>query len=164
LELRFLRSTVEILGEGEDGPVTGVRLAINWPVTSDDGRVRAEPTGETEEVECEPVLRSVGYRGERIAGIPFDDRHGLIRNERGRVISDAGESCRGEHVIGWIKRGPSGVIGTNKKDAADNVARIIEDARADELVVPDEQLASAEAIASWLDDAVPPHVTWGAGS
>lgn len=159
LELRFLRSPVEILGEGEDGPVTGVRLAINRLVTGDDGRVRAEPTGETEDVECGLVLRSIGYRGTPLAGIPFDDRRGLIRNEEGRVVNDEGV-CRGEYVVGWIKRGPTGVIGTNKKDAADTVAKILSDAESGALSDPDPALAEPEAVAAWLTERVPEHVTW----
>ncbi|HZE03727.1 MAG TPA: FAD-dependent oxidoreductase, partial [Solirubrobacteraceae bacterium] len=80
LELRFLRSPLEILGEGEDG------------------RVRAEPTGEEEVIECGLVLRSIGYRGTPVAGIPFDDRRGLIRNHGGRVVEADGAPCRGEYV------------------------------------------------------------------
>jgi ferredoxin/flavodoxin---NADP+ reductase len=159
LELRFLRSPLEILGEGEDGPVTGVRLDINRLVAGEDGRVRAEPTGETEEIECGLVLRSIGYRGTPLAGIPFDDRRGLIRNQDGRVVSDDGP-CRGEYVVGWIKRGPTGVIGTNKKDAADTVARILEDAESGALGDPDPGLSDPDAVAAWLTERVPHHVTW----
>jgi len=159
LELRFLRSPVEILGEGEDGPVTGVRLAINRLVAGDDGRVRAEPTGETEDVECGLVLRSIGYRGTPLAGIPFDDRRGLIRNEEGRVVNDEGV-CRGEYVVGWIKRGPTGVIGTNKKDAADTVAKILADAESGALSDPDAAASEPGAVAAWLTERVPDHVTW----
>jgi ferredoxin/flavodoxin---NADP+ reductase len=160
LELRFLRSPVEILGEGENGPVTGVRVAVNRLVHAADGRVSAVPTGEEEVIECGLVLRSIGYRGERLAGIPFDDRRGLIRNEGGRVVSEDGAPCPGEYVVGWIKRGPSGVIGTNKKDAADTVARIVEDAEADRLGRPDAECCTAEAVAAWLDERFPGHVTW----
>jgi ferredoxin--NADP+ reductase len=160
LELRFLRSPVEILGDGEDGPVTGIRLAINRLVTAEDGRVRAEPTGEEEVVECGLVLRSIGYRGLPLAGIPFDERRGLIRNEGGRVVDEDGSACSGEYAVGWIKRGPSGVIGTNKKDAADTVARIVEDEQAGSLGRPDPDLADAEAVEAWLDDRVPGLVTW----
>ncbi len=160
LELRFLRSPVEILGEGSDGPVTAVRVAVNRLVRSADGRVSAEPTGEQELIECGLVLRSIGYRGERLAGIPFDDRRGLIRNEGGRVIDEGGTPCPGEYVVGWIKRGPSGVIGTNKKDAADTVARIVEDAETDRLGRPDAERSSAEAVAAWLGERLPDHVTW----
>jgi ferredoxin--NADP+ reductase len=159
LELRFLRSPLEILGEGDDGAVTGVRLAINRLVAGADGRVRAEPTGETEELECGLVLRSIGYRGTPLAGIPFDDRRGLIRNEEGRVVSDDGV-CPGEYVVGWIKRGPTGVIGTNKKDAADTVAKILQDAESGALSRPDPELSDAEAVAAWLTERVPGHITW----
>jgi ferredoxin/flavodoxin---NADP+ reductase len=159
LELRFLRSPLEILGEGEDGPVTGVRLDINRLVAGEDGRVRAEPTGETEEIECGLVLRSIGYRGTPLAGIPFDDRRGLIRNQDGRVVSGEGP-CRGEYAVGWIKRGPTGVIGTNKKDAADTVARILEDAESGALGDPDPALSDPDAVAAWLTERVPHHVTW----
>ncbi|HEX4012137.1 MAG TPA: FAD-dependent oxidoreductase [Solirubrobacteraceae bacterium] len=159
LELRFLRSPVEIMGDGEDGPVTGVRVAINRLVAREDGRIAAEPTGEEEVIECGLVLRSIGYRGTPVAGVPFDERRGLIRNDGGRVRDDAGR-CAGEYVVGWIKRGPSGVIGTNKKDAADTVARILEDEQAGALGVPDPALADPEAIAAWLTERMPGHVTW----
>jgi ferredoxin--NADP+ reductase len=120
VELRFLRSPVEILGEGEDGPVTGIRVVRN---RIENGR--AVPTGEEEVISCGLVLRSIGYRGVPLAGIPFDDRRGLIRNEGGRVTAEDGAHENGEYCVGWVKRGPSGVIGTNKKDAADTVAKII---------------------------------------
>ncbi len=159
LELRFLRSPLEILGEGTDGPVTGVRLAVNRLVQAADGRVSAEPTGEEEVIECGLVLRSIGYRGVPLAGIPFDERRGLIRNRDGRVVEDS-ETCRGEYAVGWIKRGPSGVIGTNKKDAADTVARIVEDAEAGRLGEPSPEDADPEAVAAWLRERVPDLVTW----
>src|SRR5919202_1923859 len=114
IELRFLRSPVEIIGKGEDGPVTGVRVAVNRLEEGEDGRVRAVPTGEEEVIECGLVLRSIGYRGRPLGDIPFDERRGLIRNEGGRVCEQDGAPCRGEYCVGWLKRGPSGVIGTNK--------------------------------------------------
>jgi ferredoxin--NADP+ reductase len=158
LELRFLRSPLEILGDGDDGPVTGVRVGINR--LSDDGS-KAVATGEQEVIECGLVLRSIGYRGTPMAGIPFDSDRGLIRNKGGRVLSEAdGSPCPGEYVVGWIKRGPSGVIGTNKKDAADTVARIAEDDEAGRLGVPDPERAGAEAVQAWLSERVPNHVTW----
>jgi ferredoxin--NADP+ reductase len=158
LELRFLRSPLEILGDGDDGPVTGVRVGINR--LSQDGS-KAVATGEEEVIECGLVLRSIGYRGEPLAGIPFDAKRGLIRNENGRVLSESdGSRCPGEYVVGWIKRGPSGVIGTNKKDATGTVARIAEDEEADRLGAPDPGLCSAEAVKAWLDERVPDHVTW----
>jgi ferredoxin--NADP+ reductase len=159
LELRFLRSPLEILGHGEDGPVTAVRVGINRLETAEDGRVRAVATGEEEVIECGLVLRSIGYRGMKVAGIPFDDRRGLIRNDGGRVVGDEGV-CEGEYVVGWIKRGPSGVIGTNKKDAADTVARILEDAEAGALGRPSAPQRDAEAMMVWLSEKVPGLVTW----
>ena len=148
IELRFLRSPIEILGEGSDGPVTGVRVSVNELV---DGR--AVPTGEEEVIECGLVLRSIGYRGRPLDGIPWNDARGLIANDGGRVAP-------GEYCVGWIKRGPSGVIGTNKKDAADTVARILEDEAAGVLGTPCEADADPDAIATWLAERVPEAVTW----
>ena len=158
VELRFLRSPVEILGEGEDGPVTGVRVALNRLEAAADGRLRAVATGVEEVIESGLVLRSIGYRGRPLGDIPFEERSGLIRNEGGRVCREDGESCRGEYVVGWIKRGPSGVIGTNKKDAADTVARVREDAEAGRLGRP--ACADAEQTARWLAERAPDVVTW----
>jgi ferredoxin/flavodoxin---NADP+ reductase len=148
IELRFLRSPVEILGEGEDGPVTGVRVSVNELV---DGR--AVPTGEEEIIECGLVLRSIGYRGRALEGIPWNEQRGLIANDGGRVAP-------GEYCVGWIKRGPSGVIGTNKKDAADTVARILEDEAEGALGNPAGEAADPDAIATWLAERVPDAVTW----
>ena len=88
------------------------------------------PTGEEEIIPCGLVFRSIGYRGRPLGDIPFDGKRGLIRNDGGRVCDEQGVPHRGEYVVGWIKRGPSGVIGTNKKDAADTVAKIVADAEA----------------------------------
>jgi ferredoxin/flavodoxin---NADP+ reductase len=152
--LKFLRSPVEILGDGEDGPVTGVRVAVNRI----DENLRAVATGEEEVIACGLVLRSIGYRGRPVADIPFDDRRGLIRNTGGRVCAETGDAHRGEYVVGWIKRGPSGVIGTNKKDAADTVARILEDRDAGTLNTPSHP--DPDAIASFYADRAPDSVTW----
>ena len=128
ISLKFLRSPIEILGDGEDGPVTGIRLAINRLRNG-----RAVPTGDEEVIGCGLVLRSIGYRGRPVDDIPFDERRALIRNEGGRVCDEDGSPCGGEYAVGWIKRGPSGVIGTNKKDAADTVAKVVEDREAGRL-------------------------------
>jgi len=159
VSLRFLRSPVEILGEGEDGRVTGVRVARNRIERGDDGRLRAVPTGEEEIIECGLVLRSIGYRGRPLDDIPFDERRGLIRNDGGRVCGEDGEPVGGEYVVGWIKRGPSGVIGTNKKDATDTVARIVEDAEAGRLPDPGAA-ADAAAVGEWLRGSAPGVVEW----
>jgi ferredoxin--NADP+ reductase len=91
--------------------------------------------------------------------IPFDERRGLIRNAGGRVTGEDGEPLPGEYAVGWIKRGPSGVIGTNKKDAADTVARIVEDAEAGRLPEP-AGAADPDATAEWLLGAAPGVVEW----
>src|SRR4051812_29347174 len=130
VSLRFLRSPVEILGEGEDGRVTGVRVVHNRIERGDDGRLRAVATDREEVIECGLVLRSIGYRGRPLDDIPFDERRGLIRNEGGRVCDAGGAPVAGEYAVGWIKRGPTGVIGTNKKDAADTLAKVVADAEA----------------------------------
>ncbi len=158
ISMRFLCSPVEVLGEGEDGPVTGIRIVRNRIEAGDDGRLRAVSTGVEDEIECGLVLRSIGYRGSPVDDIPFDERRGLIRNDGGRVCDDGGQPLRGEYVVGWIKRGPSGVIGTNKKDASDTVAKIVQDAERDALGTPENH--DAPGIAAWVAKQAPESVTW----
>ena len=117
LVLRFLASPTRIAGEDR---VSGVEVAITRLVERPDGAVAAEPTGETETIPCGLVLRSVGYRGRAVAGLPFDHERGVVPHERGRVAA-------GTYVAGWIKRGPTGFLGTNKADAEETVARILDD-------------------------------------
>jgi ferredoxin--NADP+ reductase len=124
IELRFLTSPVAILGGDR---VEGVELVRN-ELVEEDGRIVARPTGETEVIECGLVLRSVGYKGVPLPGVPFDERSGTIPNDRGRV-----EGAERTYAAGWIKRGPSGVIGTNKKDATETIELLLEDARAGRL-------------------------------
>jgi ferredoxin/flavodoxin---NADP+ reductase len=159
VSLQFLRSPVEILGTGDDGPVTGVRVVRNRIERGDDGRLRAVATEQEEVIECGLVLRSIGYRGRPLDEIPFDERRGLIRNDGGRVCDDEGEPIPGEYCVGWIKRGPSGVIGTNKKDATDTVARIVEDAEADRIPEPADGW-DADSTGAWLLGAAPGVVEW----
>jgi ferredoxin/flavodoxin---NADP+ reductase len=158
IELRFLRSPVEIVGEDGEGPVTGIRVVRNRIEPDDKGNLRAVATGEEELIECGLVMRSIGYRGRPLPDVPFDERRGLIRNEGGRVLDDDGQPVPGEYAVGWIKRGPSGVIGTNKKDASDTVARLLEDAEAGKLNEPGSP--DADAIEPWLRSQVPGLVTW----
>jgi ferredoxin--NADP+ reductase len=118
IRLRFFASPVAILGEEK---VEAIELVRNELV---DGR--AVPTDERETIPCGIVFRSVGYRGVALPGVPFDESRGTIPNESGRVEP-------GLYAAGWIKRGPSGVIGTNKKDATETVQLLLEDARAGKL-------------------------------
>jgi ferredoxin--NADP+ reductase len=111
-----------------------------------------------EEIECGLVLRSIGYRGLPVDDVPFEPARGLIRNEGGRVCDERGRAQQGEYVAGWIKRGPSGVIGTNKKDSADTTARVIEDAQAGSLNSPRDP--DADAVADLIRERVPDVITW----
>ena len=122
--LRFLVSPVAILGEDK---VEGVEIVRN-ELVEEDGRIVARPTGETEVIPAGLVLRSVGYKGIPLPGVPFDERSGTIPNDRGRV-----EGAERTYAAGRIKRGPSGVIGTNKKDATETIELLLEDARAGQL-------------------------------
>jgi len=131
--LRFLASPIEIKG---DGKVQSVVVGRNRLVDR-DGTLRAEDTGEREELEAGIVLRSVGYTGVPIEGVPFDEKRGTILNEAGRVLDshDSGHK-HGHYAAGWIKRGPSGVIGTNKKDSQETVTALHEDVEAGNLLDP----------------------------
>jgi ferredoxin--NADP+ reductase len=119
LVLRFLSSPVALLG---DERVEAVELVRNRLEPDAQGRLRAVATDERETVPCGLVFRSVGYQGVPVPGVPFDERRATILNDRGRVSS-------GVYCAGWIKRGPSGVIGTNKKDATETVELLLEDLR-----------------------------------
>ena len=154
--MRFLRSPLEILGGDR---VEGLRVGINRIERRADGSLTAVPTGAEETIECGLVLRSIGYRGVPIPGVPFDERLGRIRNAGGRVTDESGRQLLGEYAVGWIKRGPSGVIGTNKKCANDTVARILEDVEAGAVHQPDTQAGGAE-IVEWIRERVPTAVTW----
>ncbi len=128
--LRFLLSPVAVLGDPVGG-VTAVELVRNELVPDAQGTPRARPTSEHETIPAGLVFRAIGYRGLPLAGVPFDERLGVIPNEGGRVVDPAtGDRLRGEYVVGWIKRGPSGVIGTNKKDAQQTVDAILADVSA----------------------------------
>jgi ferredoxin--NADP+ reductase len=136
LILRFLVSPVEILGD-ENGRVRGVKIMKNRLVQGEDGRVGPRATGETEILEAGLVFRSVGYKGVALPGPPFDERNGVIPNDRGRVFDPAGkESATGLYAAGWIKRGPSGLIGSNKACARETVEQMLADAAAGSTLTP----------------------------
>jgi ferredoxin/flavodoxin---NADP+ reductase len=153
--LRFLRSPVEIQG---DGKVERIVVGKNELQRDDGGRIRAVDTGERETIECGLVLRSIGYKGIPIEGVPFDERAGTISNEGGRV-TEGGEQVPGLYAVGWIKRGPSGVIGTNKKDALETVDNLFADLEAGK--VPEAELAGDRgSIEALLSERRPDHVTF----
>jgi len=122
LRLRFWLRPAEIQ-ESSSGTVGGLRLERTR--LNDSGEF--EGTGEFETVEAQLVLRSVGYQSVPLPGVPFDTRTHTVPNANGRVLSEAGEPLPGEYVAGWLKRGPTGVIGTNKADAAETVQALLAD-------------------------------------
>jgi ferredoxin--NADP+ reductase len=145
--LRFLASPVEILGEDR---VEALVIEHNALVLAEDGSLKARPTGERETLEAGLVMRSIGYVGSPLAGVPFDERRSTIHNDRGRVTDPAtGAPVPGAYAAGWIKRGPSGVIGTNKKDAQETTSLLLEDHAAgllpDPTAEPDELIAELVA-------------------
>ncbi len=127
LFVRFLVSPTELVGDSA-GRVSKMKLVRNVLVKSDTGTLSAKATDQTEELAVGLVFRSVGYRGVALPDVPFNDRWGVILNEHGRVIDPVSKQPRvGEYVSGWIKRGPSGVIGTNKPDSVETVNAMLED-------------------------------------
>jgi ferredoxin/flavodoxin---NADP+ reductase len=155
LEIRFLASPSEVLGEG--GRTTGIRIQHNELVRSASSDIIARGTGRFETIPCGLVLRSVGYRGVPLAGLPFDEERGIIANAAGRVLKD-GVILPRFYAAGWIKRGATGVVGTNKGDAAATVALMIEDIAS---LPPREAAAvSRDAIDRLLDARGIRSVSW----
>jgi ferredoxin/flavodoxin---NADP+ reductase len=142
---RFATSPIEIRGEGR---VESIVLGRN-ELVNDAGRVVAKDTGEREELPVQLVVRAVGYRGVAVDGLPFDERSGTIPHTHGRI-----EGSRNEYVVGWIKRGPSGVIGSNKKDSADTVETLLAD-----LSEPGFSEGHTDDVVEWLVTRQPLLVT-----
>lgn len=146
---RFCTSPIELRG---DGRVESIVVGRNELLRDADGRMVAKDTGDREELPAQLVVRAVGYRGVPIPGLPFDERSATIPHTHGRI-----DGSRNEYVVGWIKRGPSGVIGSNKKDSADTVNTVLEDLRTAELSdVGDDR---ADNLAAWLAERQPELVT-----
>ena len=141
--LRFLTSPVELQG---DERVERIVVERNRLEPRDDGSLAARPTGERETLECGLVLRSIGYKGIAIPEVPFDERRGTIPNVAGRIV-DGEHHVTGEYVTGWIRRGPSGVIGTNKKDGQEAASSLLEDADAGLLNTPATDSDMADLLA-----------------
>jgi ferredoxin--NADP+ reductase len=122
--MRFLVSPVEIIGTER---VSALKLARNVLVKSADGSLRAQATEDIEEIPVGLVFRSIGYKGVALPDVPFDERAGIIPNRDGHILGADGVLESGQYVVGWIKRGPSGVIGTNKPDSIATVEQLLED-------------------------------------
>ncbi|MGV0814233.1 FAD-dependent oxidoreductase [Mycolicibacterium boenickei] len=146
---RFCTSPIELRG---DGRVESIVLGRNELVRDADGRMVAKDTGEREELPAQLVVRAVGYRGVPTTGLPFDERSGTIPHTDGRI-----DGSRNEYVVGWIKRGPSGVIGSNKKDSQDTVDTLLEGLR--ESGVDERGSDYADDLAAWLLEHQPALVT-----
>jgi ferredoxin--NADP+ reductase len=142
LHLRFLVSPTEIT-PAADGGVGGMRIVHNELQPDGRGSLRPRPTGRFEDLEVGLVFRSVGYRGVALPDVPFRDDWGVICNEGGRVVDDSGAVVPGLYTAGWIKRGPSGVIGTNKACAVETVNLLLEDLAENGLPTPENPAADA---------------------
>jgi len=145
---RFRTSPIEIKGTDK---VESVVLGRN-ELVEENGRVVARDTGEREEVPAQLVVRAVGYRGVLLPGLPFDERSGTIPHTAGRI-----EGRRNEYVVGWIKRGPTGVIGSNKSDSQETVDTLVKDLSAAQLAEFDD--AHADRLAQWLAERQPKLIT-----
>jgi ferredoxin--NADP+ reductase len=144
VRLRFLASPVAIHGNGRVESIDLVRNRLE----EQDGRLVAVPTNEHETLDCGLVFRSVGYRGVGLTELPFEERRGTIRNELGRVVDTDGTHVAQSYCAGWIKRGPTGIIGTNKKDATETVAQLLKDVQAGRVAHREE--ATPDAVETLL--------------
>ena len=137
LHIYFWTSPTELISDAE-GRVRSLRLVRNEPAAGEDGSVRSRATDRVEEIEAGLVFRSVGYLGLALPGLPFHNARGTIRNLNGRVCTESNEPVTGLYTAGWIKRGPTGVIGTNKTCAQETVACMMKDLAENRLLVPSE--------------------------
>ncbi|MCP5100615.1 MAG: FAD-dependent oxidoreductase [Chloroflexi bacterium] len=143
LTVRFLVSPTELTGD-ENGRVQSMRLVKNELYATESGSLRPRATDQTEEIPVGLVFRSIGYRGVPLPDVPFNESWGVIMNEKGRVIEvESGATVVGEYTAGWIKRGPSGVIGTNKPDATESVELMLADVADGRYLQPEHPSAAA---------------------
>jgi ferredoxin/flavodoxin---NADP+ reductase len=155
IELRFLRSPVEIRGTDR---VEAVDVRRNEIVRTDGGQLRARPRLEDmETIECGLVLRSVGYQAVPLPDVPFEERAFVLPNDRGRVLTPDGDPLPGVYTVGWIKRGPTGILGTNKRDAEETTRCLVDDLRAGAL--PEPPQPDREQVDALLDERKPDLVT-----
>jgi ferredoxin--NADP+ reductase len=139
--MRFLVSPVELVGNDR---LEAVRIVKNELVQDEKGGIRPRATDQYETLPVGLIFRSVGYNGLALPDVPFDDRRGVIPNDKGRVqTAGGGQTVIGDYVVGWIKRGPSGIIGTNKPDSVETVECLLEDIRAGALPAPDAPARAA---------------------
>ncbi len=137
LYIKFLLSPVEIIGR-DDGRVRSLKLTENELYESSDGSIRCKAVDNHIELDVGLVFRSIGYHGVPLPEVPFNESWGVIANESGRIVDEKGSHIYGLYATGWIKRGPTGVIGTNKTDSAETVKCVIEDISNDKLNKPQD--------------------------
>ncbi len=138
--IRFYETPIEILGPDR---VTGVKVQKNM-LSGNPKNPELVPSGQTEVIPCGLVFRSIGYRGVPMPGVPFDDKKGIFRNQAGRITDEKDGVVPGLYVVGWIKRGPSGVIGSNKPDSASTVENVVADSSSlTPCPTPDSQAVAA---------------------
>ena len=158
LVMRFLISPVELLDDGRGG-VAGMRLVRNRLYATATGTLQPKATEEFEHLPVGLVFRSVGYRGVPLPGVPFNDDWGVILNEKGRVLDAQSKlPLVGQYTAGWIKRGPTGVIGTNKPDAAETVTGMLEDLARDIHLRPAD--ASPAAVERLVRERQPQYLSY----
>lgn len=155
--MHFLTSPTEIIGTDK---VEAIKVVRNELYLSDRGVLRPRATEEFDTIPVQLVFRSVGYKGLALPDVPFYDKWGIIPNDEGRVITEFGgdEQLIGDYVVGWIKRGPSGVIGTNKPDSVATTKLLLEDMEANKLWTP--EAPDAVALEALVKERKPDYVTY----
>ncbi|MCJ8332522.1 MAG: NADP oxidoreductase, partial [Lentisphaeria bacterium] len=158
LHLMFLHSPVELYEK--DSKVSGIKLVKNKLELGANGRISSKATEETIDLPVGLVFRSIGYRGRSLPDVPFDTDKAIIPNVCGRVTDlDHDKVIPGEYVIGWAKRGPSGVIGTNKPDAVETTSLLLKDFSENTVDELDDNL-KPEAIEAYLKSKNIDYVTF----
>ncbi len=154
IRLRFCVSPTELVER--NGRVAQLKLELNQLIPDGKGGLKAQGTGKTETIEAGLVFRSVGYHGVPIPGVPFDQKAGHIPNQEGRVLTEADAVLPGSYVVGWAKRGPSGLIGTNRADSVLTVKMMLADVAA----LPEGAPKTAEAALETVKARQPEFVTF----
>lgn len=155
--MHFLTSPIEIIG---DEKVEAIKVVRNELYVNERGTIRPRATEETEVIPVGLVFRSVGYKGVALPDVPFYDKWGTIPNKDGRVVKEfeSDEQVIGDYVVGWIKRGPSGIIGTNKPDSVATVKKLLEDVEAGKLWSPES--TDPADFAQFLAEQKPDYITY----
>ncbi|MGH7884748.1 MAG: NADP oxidoreductase, partial [Thermodesulfobacteriota bacterium] len=158
LTIRFLVSPVEITGN-KNNDISKIKLTKNELYQTDDGSIRPRSTDKYEELDVDIVFRSIGYHGIPLPGLPFNEKWGIIPNINGR-ITDLGNNqiIKGLYVTGWIKRGPSGVIGTNKTDSGETVKCMLEDIENGNILNPSN--TGSEKILELIEERQPSFISY----